>query len=150
MVRRFRTCIRINNLLPFLDGSDSASIDLSRATRLTGVVFWYRSHDVDWITMTLQTITAEHRDFRRITIFLPCLLSVFDVSSFNDAVIRQWLDLDQLLLQIWETRSIRPRVFCPMLGDEWRNTETGVRCLLQEITDKGGLDLFECHATPWM
>jgi len=113
------------------------------------VAFRYESQNIDWITKTLQTITPEHRDFRQITIFIPCLLTVFNVNvgvngpSLDDAIARQWLDLDHLLFRFWETRSIRPRVLCPRLGDEWRNTETCIGCLLQKITEGGILDLFE-------
>lgn len=118
------------------------------------MVFRYESKNIDWITMTLQTITSEHRDFRQITIFLPCLLTLFNVvvggppsTYLDDAMARQWLELDCLLLQFWETRSIRPRVLCPRLGGEWRNTETLIGCLLQGITQRGIIDLFESHET---
>ena len=100
--------------------------------------------------MALKTIPPEYRDLRQITIFVPCLLSVFGVSptgggqpSMGDAVCDQWLDLDYFLAKFWETRSIRPRVICPKLGDNWQNTVTCLGSLLTEITGREIIDLVE-------
>ena len=100
--------------------------------------------------MALKTIPPEYRDLRQITIFVPCLLSVFGVSltgggqpAMGDAVCNQWLDLDYFLVEFWEARSIRPRVICPILGDNWQDTVTVIGSLLKEITDRGIIDLVE-------
>jgi hypothetical protein len=61
-----------DNLLLFLDGSEPASIDLSKATKLKDVVFQPKSWSVEWITTALRTITPKHRDLRQISIHDPC------------------------------------------------------------------------------
>jgi hypothetical protein len=51
----------------------------------------------------------------------------------------QWLDLDRLLVQLWESRSIRPNlvpVEKPDAGDQ-------MRYLLPEITGRVVIDLVE-------
>ena len=109
------TCVRADRLLVFLVESVSASINLSKATKLRDVVFHPRSQNVDWILMALQTITPNHRDLRRITIYVPNCSSLFMVDTdsrrtITEAMRVQWLDLDLLLVRLSESHSIRPRV----------------------------------------
>jgi len=129
--------------------SDSASIDLSGATRLKDAAFRYESHNIDWITSALRTITSEHQDFQQITIYIPRLrlwtLFTIDAdgeATFGEPFRGQWLDLDRLLVQFWESRSIRPRI-CPRLEEECRDAEICLKFLLPEITKRGVFDLFE-------
>ena len=105
----------IDALLLLLDGSRSGSIDLSRATKLKDVVFRPTSRTVEWITTTLQTTTPKHRDLRHITIHMPDYLTLpsilADIRGAVGAVgYGEWLDLDRLLVQLWESRSIHPRI----------------------------------------
>jgi len=139
--------IHVNSLLLPAVGSGSASIDLSRATRLKNAAFRYDSQDVNWITGALQTITPQHRDLQQISICLPCRLTSFTVGTdvrqtVGEAITRQWLDLDRFLVQLWESRSIRPRVGCLRLAEERQNVEYSIGCLLPEAMERGIVDLF--------
>ena len=126
----------------------SVSIDLSKATRLKDVGFLSKSLSVDWITTTLQTITIKHRDLQRISIRMlldPALttIGVNVMEMVGERILGQWLDLDRLLVQLWESRFIRPTVITMTLGGEQRGAGNCIGCLLPEITMKGIIDLAE-------
>ena len=96
--------------------------------------------------MTLQTIALQHRDFRQISIYLPYHFAFFDVvtdirKALGEVVSRRWSDLDNLLVQFWESRSIRPRVGCSKLRERWPNMDYYIGCLLPEITKRGIVSL---------
>jgi len=59
----------------------------------------------------------------------------------GDDVYNQWLEIDQLLVQVWESHSIRPNVTChaPPL-DNWCSLADS---LLPELTKKGAIGLVE-------
>jgi len=70
----------------------------------------------------------------------------FDVGSnirgtIGEAVYELWSDLDHLLVQFWESRSIRPRIGCFRVRGVKRNMDYCVGCLLPEITKRGIVDL---------
>ena len=141
---RFRT----GNLFLISVGWGPNSIDLSKATRLKNSVFRVESQRVDWITMALHTIVPEHRDLQQITICLPYDPNLSgagaDVGRIaGDLILGQWLELDHLLAQLWESRSMRPKIlyFAPR-GMEKDVTDC-VRCLLPGITEGGIIDLTE-------
>jgi hypothetical protein len=141
-VSTFDTCVHTDNLLQFLDEPGSAPIDLSKATKLTGVVLRLNSWSVRWITTALQTITPEHRDFRQISIHTPhdLILAGGDANVrqvIEEAAYEQCLGLDRLLVQFWESRSILPRVICATQTGEEQDTTYCVGCLLPEITRRG-------------
>ena len=110
-------------------------------------MFLLNSWSVEWIIKALQTITPKHRNFRQITIHLPYCLVLLGVGAnvsqtVEEADIRQWSDLDRFLVQLWETRSIRPKAEWVMeLGTYMRDL---VGCLMPEITKRGIIDLIEC------
>ena len=98
--------------------------------------------------MALQTIPPDYRGLRQIAIFVPYLPSAprgsdSGMPAMYDAVCSKWLDLDRFLAKFWEARSIRPRVMCPRLRDNWKTTVTVIGSLLKEITDTGIIDLVE-------
>jgi hypothetical protein len=106
--------------------------------------------DVEWIIVALQTITPEHQDLRQITISVYDNLIPSDADNIGadaeqtvgEANFRQWLNLDRLLVQIWESRSIRPKViFTEQEGMSVMRDCMG--CLLPEITKKGIIDLVD-------
>ena len=145
MVCSFDIYTCTNNSRRFPVELGTASIDLSRATRLKGVAFRHMSQETNWVTKTLQTITAEHQGLQQITVNVPSFLTFFNVGSnvrqiIGEAITRQWLDLDHLLIQLWESRSIRPRVEFTM-GKEKPNLEYCIGCLLPEVTGRGIIDL---------
>ena len=77
--------------------------DLSNFTRLEEV--WVSKPDVRWITATLRTAKSTN-------------LRLVDISSWPDlevhgiepTITRAWQDLDHLLIQLWTSCSIRPRI----------------------------------------
>jgi hypothetical protein len=128
----------------FLDGPESGSIDLSKATKLKDMVFRLISWSVQWVITPLQTIVPEHRDLRQITIDV----SYYSTRLRAGASVRraigetncgQWSDLDCLLVQLSESRSIRPKVVCTA-GRQMRHC---VRRLLPELTKGGIIDLIQ-------
>ena len=100
--------------------------------------------------MALQTITPEHRDVRRITIHIPHHLAIASADAnigqtIGEAAHGQWLDLDWLLVQFWESRAILSKIICPTRKGEEQNTRNLFVCLLPELTRRGiiVLDLIE-------
>jgi len=99
-----------------------------------------------WIITTLQTITSEHRYLQKITIHPPHGFSRIDASADVRQTIttyREWLDLDRHLVQLWESHSIRPKIFssAPVTGKKRMSECMG--CLLPEATKRGIIDLLE-------
>jgi len=125
---------------------ESASFDLSKATKLRDTVFRLGSLRVEWINVALKTITPDHRDLRQISIYLPSFLTSFRVGvdirrSIGQATSRGWSDLDHLLVQFWESCSVRPRIGCEKEGEQYRrSTEYCIGSLLPEITKRGIVD----------
>lgn len=82
-------------------------------------------------------------------------LTSFDVGTnirqtVGEATARQWLDLDHLLVELWESHSIRPKIGCVKLGEERQNVEYCVGCLLPEVTERGIIDVVEYRKGHWM
>ena len=100
--------------------------------------------------MTLETIGPRHRGLQRISIHIPHILSY---AIQKDGVIveqtevanpgTRWLDLDRLLVQFWESRSIRPKVVYPRTMDGKRGLRDWAGYLLLEITKRGIIDVVE-------
>jgi len=112
---------------------------------LENVAFRVSSQTVSWVTMALQSVAPEHRDLRRISIYLPYDLTLVNDDtdirrSLGETVSGWWSDLDRLLVEFWESRSIRPRVGCTRWGEGGQDTEYCIRCLLPEITKRGIVD----------
>jgi len=123
------------------------SIDLSKAKRLKGITFACLKLDPHWITTALETITPGHSDLQEISIHMPYSAALdrdgVDIrQTIGETVYGQWLDVDRLLVQFWDSRSIRPRVVDPLM----ENGGGGMghllsRDLLPEITERGIVDL---------
>ena len=114
----------------------SAPTDLSKTTKLKDVVVQSESWSIEWITMTLQTITPKNRGLRHISIRL---LLVYVDTILGETIDGQWLDLDRWLVQFWESRSIRPEVICTM-GQDMKDC---IGRLLPETTKRGIIDLLQ-------
>jgi hypothetical protein len=146
-VRPFGIRIRTGNLLLFLVKSGSASIDLSKARKLNDVAFLRGRSSAQWVVTALQTITPKHRNLQQITLYAPYApynptLNRADPTNvryaFGETIYRQWLELDHLLAQLWESHSIRLKVLyheCPEV------TSSCVDTLLPEVTRRGIVDL---------
>ena len=121
----------------------STSIDLSKAIKLKGVVFGPGPRRVKWVTIALQTITSKHRVLQQITIHIPFHFSLArtaaELGGPTEMKFEQWLELDRLLVQFWESRSIRPR----LIPTTKRGAVDQIGHLLPEITNRGIADIFE-------
>jgi len=132
-----------DNSFPFPVDSKSASIDLSRTMRLKDVSFRVNSWWVDWIVTALRTITPEHLDLRRISIHVYFSLAAVgaDVREIiGERLFGQWSGLDRLLVQLWQSHSIRPKIqYYVLLRNEDASDCLG--CLLPETTGGRIIDL---------
>ena len=98
--------------------------------------------------MALQTITPEHRDLPQISIYVPHYLACFSVDADVEQAIGgvnfgQWLDLDRLLVRLWESHSIRSKVIREVLKGEKRGMRDCIETLLPEAMKRGMIDLVE-------
>ena len=100
--------------------------------------------------MTLETITSRQRDLQRISIHIPHILSYAiqeDGVTIEQTEVAnpgtRWLDLDRLLVQFWESRSIRPKVVYPRTMDGKKGLRDWAGYLLPEITKGGIIDVVE-------
>ena len=119
-----------------------ASIDLSKATQLKDVAFQPASWNVQWVIAALQTITPRHRNLQHITIKVSYYLTLVRYfknirQGIGEANCGQWLDLDRLLVQLWESHSVRPNVLCDGAS---RAMGDCVKSLLPEGRKRGILD----------
>jgi hypothetical protein len=112
------------------------------------VVFLPVSLRVEWINLALQTITPKHRDLRQISIHLPYDRALASVGvgvrqNIGEPVCAQWLELDRLLVQFWESHRIRPKI--TYIAPRMENKEIGecMGCLLPEIMKRRVIDLIE-------
>ncbi|KAF9646818.1 hypothetical protein BDM02DRAFT_2890061 [Thelephora ganbajun] len=128
-----------------------ASINLSEATKLERAVFRPTSLRVKWITLALQTITPKHRDLRHILIYSPHDLAQVRVSAnvrqtVGEFFCGQWSELDHVLVQFWESHSVRPMIsyYIPLEGEK-KETSECLECLLPKITKRGVVDLVQWH-----
>ncbi|KAF9645274.1 hypothetical protein BDM02DRAFT_3205327 [Thelephora ganbajun] len=121
-----------------------ASVDLSKATKLRDVVFRPASLNIAWITMVLQNVSPEHRNLQRISIYLRynLVLAATEPDAMQD-VGGQWLDLDHLLVQFWESRSIRTKLVCSAPEEELQDMREHIGRLLPEVMGRGIIDLVE-------
>ena len=148
VVRPFSICTRTNYSLLPLAMSGSASLDLSGALKLRDVTLRLNSVSVEWVTATLQTITSKSRDLQQISIYVPYYLTYVgdDIrQTVADRFLREWWDLDRLLAQFWEYRSIRPMVMRPMPDEEELEERDFLEGLLPETTGRGIVDLVVAH-----
>ena len=110
-------------------------LDLSEVTTLKDVMFERIWPNVQWITATLRT--AKSTNLRKITITISSRGTL--VHTIGETIRREWQDLDQLLDQLWTSRSI-----CPNITYEEGGTATGsgelVLSLLPKLASKGAVN----------
>ena len=95
------------------DLESETSIDLSKATRLTSVVFRIGAltSSVGWIDTALRTIAPGHRHLREISIHVSHSSEGLDIrEAIGEAAFGRWLDLDRVFVQLWESHSIYPQM----------------------------------------
>ena len=96
-------------------------------------MFWWRGSNTRWIIAALQTI--ESKKLEQITIYPINLKTVID-----DAVHREWEDLDRQLVQFSTSHSIRTRVMYEVV-DGRVDTKNRVLSLLPELVRREFVDL---------
>ena len=151
MVRSASHLRRASNLpkRPSADEPRPGPIDLSRAKKLKDVVF--RPGLIsEWVITSLGTISSRHRDLQQISIHIP---DIWSYAVQEDGVTLErvleansdtkWLDLDRLLVQFWESRSIRPKVVCNLTELEKKEGRDWGGHLFPELTRRGIIDLVE-------
>jgi hypothetical protein len=122
-------------------------VDLSKATKLKDVVFQLESLSVQWVIMALRhhhTQTSRSPTNQNRCIHRPTSINIFGAGAnvrqvIGEANFRQWLDLDRLLVQFWESHSIRPK----FTSTTERDMRKRFRRLLPEITKRGIIDILE-------
>ena len=137
------------DLHPCVGDSSPASIDLSKAIRLKDVAFWPEWQSVEWITIALQTIKHQHLRQISICVHFGSVLTSLGANVgqlVGEHVVLQWLDLDHLLAQLWESHFIRPRIISMTPDEEQGTRRDSIGCLLPEITTRGIIDLVERRA----
>ena len=61
--------------------------------------------------------------------------------TVGEVIYREWLDLDRLLVQLWESRSTPPKITRAI--NEEQETGDYIGCLLPETTKRGIIDVVE-------
>jgi len=123
---------------------ESAIIDLSKATKLRDVLFRPQSSRAKWITAAFQTITPNHRELQKISLGFPYFADSLNVDTLKQSTnYGEWLDLDRLLVQFWESRSTGPKVICVVWEGQKRDFRGFTECLFPELTKRGAIDLVE-------
>jgi hypothetical protein len=133
-------------------------IDLLKARKLKGVMLMCIL-DPSWITLTLRTITRDHKDLKRIAIDASEAVHeavsdderfIYPLDVVGDTAYESWLELDDLLAQLWESHSICLEVLYDGsdLADENR-VRGWMRYLLPEVVGKGKVK-FVMIGTGWV
>jgi hypothetical protein len=132
----------------FVGESWLGSTDLSKATKLQDIVFTCGSSP-QWTIMTLRTITPNHRNLRQISLSLPFGFCSSNHDPTDLAYLRrvtgemayaEWLKLDHLIAQLWESHSIRARIPYSVLSYDEIAVRRFVGGLLPEVTAGGVAD----------
>ena len=99
-------------------------LDLSNAMQLKDLEFRWGNANVQWITVTLRTVRS--RLLQRITLYLHNIRLTPTEDSF-----REWHELDHLLVQLWTSHSVLPKILYGNILEEF------IPRLLPEITRRG-------------
>ena len=123
-------------------------IDLSKATKLKFLIFRLRTLGCRRVLAMLETITAEHRDLRQVSIHLPYKRIPRGNAAYfrfylGSDLYEKWLELDRLLVYLSESRSIRPRVVITESMGPTLVIKDLISHLFPEITARGLIDLAE-------
>ncbi|KAF9789311.1 hypothetical protein BJ322DRAFT_1208557 [Thelephora terrestris] len=124
----------------------AGSIDFSEVINLKDVAFGLAGPEDVWIAMALETITSKHTDFRKVSITIQINPPNIDYPDYvrkavGERVYRQWMDLDRVLFQLWESKKIYAKVIFSA-GEVGDGLEYVV-ALLPEMTKRGLVDLVD-------
>ena len=148
-VRPFGICAHADDLHPFADQPSLVPIDLSKVIGLKAVTFgWAR--DFQWAIKALRTVTHDNINLQQLsfdaawTSYGP---NVGDddlnelLSDIGETSYQEWLKLDNVLAQLWESHSIRPEVTYNVPRGMDEVAECRMQILLPEVTTRGIVDL---------
>ncbi|KAF9644820.1 hypothetical protein BDM02DRAFT_3121298 [Thelephora ganbajun] len=127
-------------------------IDLSKAPKLRDAILRPRLLNVAWVTIALQTISPKHRDLRQVSIGVHCDLLVVADANIGKTIRGQWMNLDRILVQLWESHGIRPKVVCSVTEEEKEGEEAMheyIGSLFPEITRRGIIEPVEFVQICW-
>ena len=150
-VRPFGICAHTDGLSPFVDQPSLGPIDLSKATQLKDVKFRWECHP-RWAVEALRTVTHDNRNLQQLSLEAGEECHGPRVGGNNpgdpfghigESSYQEWLELDSVLVQLWESHSIRPEVEYNV--PRWTDEGAGRRMqkLLPEVTARGIVDLIE-------
>jgi len=101
--------------------------------------------------MTLRTVTPSHRNLQEISLYVPDVpygptLNYADSANVKravgEAIYEQWMELDRLLAQLWESHSIHLTVlYYGKWGKNGEGPGSCVHSLFPETTGRGIADL---------
>jgi len=112
--------------------------------KLQEVVLRPASLSIKWITTAFQITLPKHQGIQKISLHLHPQLSLIDDDTIKESEsYGEWMDLDRLLVQFWESRSTPPKVTFTTPGGEEQDTRHFVECMLPELTRREMIDLFE-------
>ena len=140
----------------------SGSINLSKSTMLKDAIFECRI-DPGWITLTLNTLTRDHRNLQLVAIDASGVLSTIrfaindvDANSADPRDIlgqdrfKKWLELDLLLAGLCESRSISleiPYEADYLMDDD--DAKSWLKRLFPEVVGKGRAELIRSEPDMW-
>ena len=104
-------------------------LDLSHVAKLKDVEFRFAQPSVQWIITTLRTANTKH--LRWITIH-----SSVGIHRVQEVDRREWQDLDHLLVQLWASHSIIPKIVHIKIP-EWLGITAAAPILLSELVSRG-------------
>ena len=110
------------------------------------VAFRFHGDYIEWVTTALKTITFEHNNFQRVIICVPNSLlgnsAPFNIpESVREETYSQWIDLDRVLVRLWEPRRVRTEALARAGKEEQLNECLGM--LLPEMTKRGAIELLD-------
>ena len=128
-------------------------IDLSKATRLRDICFKLASLAVEWVIQALQTITRNHVDFRSIDIRVSYIRALAGDDANPRQVVEEqvrdrWSELDRLLVQFRDSRSICLGLSYRAPTGQKEKMEECMRFLLPEVTREGSIYSLEWYRPP--
>ena len=122
----------------------AGSIDLSHTLNLKELIF--RLHDLENVVpaFALVSLTSEHRYLHRVSLYIPGHRTM-TLAQMRPETHSQWLGLDHVLVQLWESNGVHVQVVCAIKEGEdvckcikWLLPEV-VKTCLQKFSGSGVL-----------
>ena len=98
--------------------------------------------------MTLRTVTGEHRNLQQISIYVPPISDRWYNSPITDNLYKTnpslgWPDLDRLLVEFWELRSISSKFACSRTKSGSGRAQDWAKLFVPELMKRGIFDLVD-------